>query len=135
MPLEPLIQLFDSWRHERLVVLHSLQVGVDADQLEPWRGQRGIVDHSQQLGDFHDTAAVLSQLDLVITVDTAVAHVAGAMAKPVWLMLQHNADFRWLRGRSDSPWYPSMSLFRQRKLGDWPSVLEQISERLVRLLG
>jgi hypothetical protein len=57
------------------------------------------------------------------------------MAKPVWLMLQHNADFRWLRGRSDSPWYPSMSLFRQRKLGDWPSVLEQISERLVRLLG
>ena len=135
MQLEPLIGLFDSWRNERLVVLHSLQVGVDADQLEPWRGQRGIVDHSTQLGDFHDTAAVLSQLDLVVTVDTAVAHVAGAMAKPVWLMLQHNADFRWLRGRSDTPWYPSMSLFRQRKLGDWPSVLEQISERLVRLLG
>ena len=135
MQLEPLLTLFDSWRNERLVVLHSLQVGVDADQLEPWRGQRGIVDHSADLGDFHDTAAVLSQLDLVVTVDTAVAHVAGAMAKPVWLLLQHNADFRWLRGRSDTPWYPSMSLFRQRSLGDWPSVLEQISDRLVRLLG
>ena len=135
MALEPLLKLFDNWRQERLVVLHSLQVGIDANQIEPWRGERGIVEHSSHLNDFHDTASVISQLDLVITVDTAVAHVAGAMAKPVWLMLQHNADFRWMRGRSDSPWYPSMSLFRQQKLGDWPSVLAQIQERLVNLIG
>ena len=135
MALEPLLKLFDTWRQERLVVLHSLQVGVDADQLNPWHGERGIVDHSNELTDFYNTASVISQLDLVITVDTAVAHVAGAMAKPVWLMLQHNADFRWLRGRSDSPWYPSMSLFRQSKLGDWPSVLSQINGRLTNLIG
>jgi tetratricopeptide (TPR) repeat protein len=135
MALEPLLSLFDSWRNERLVVLHSLQVGVDAEQLEPWRGQRGVVDHSQDLNDFLATACVISQLDLVISVDTAVAHVAGALNKPVWTMLQHNADFRWMRGRPDTPWYPSMTLVRQRSLGDWDSVLEQIKDRLTRLLG
>jgi len=135
MQLEPLIRCFDSWREDRLVVLHSLQVGVDADQLEPWRGQRGIVDHSKDLGTFLDTAAVISQLDLVIAVDTAVAHVAGAMGKPVWTLLQHNADWRWMRGRDDSPWYPTMTLVRQRKLGDWDSVIEQVCSRLTQLLG
>ena len=135
MPLEPLIRIFDAWRQERLVVLHSLQVGVDADQLKPWCGQRGIVDHSQQLNDFLDTACVISQLDLVISVDTAVAHVAGGLDKPVWTLLQHNADFRWMRGRADSPWYPCMTLIRQQKLGDWPSVVEQVRLRLAQLLG
>ena len=72
---------------------------------------------------------------LIISVDTAVAHVAGAMDKPTWLMLQHNADFRWLRGRSDTPWYPNMSLIRQQKLGDWPSAVNQLQERLQQLLG
>ncbi|MEB3235130.1 MAG: tetratricopeptide repeat-containing glycosyltransferase family protein [Cyanobacteriota bacterium] len=135
MALEPLLRVFDSWRQERLVVLHSLQVGADAEQLAPWRGERGIVDHANELNDFLDTACVISQLDLVISVDTAVAHVAGALDKPTWTMLQHNADFRWMRGRSDTPWYPSMTLVRQRKLGDWDSVLEQLKERLTRLLG
>ena len=135
MPLEPLIGLFDAWREERLVVLHGLQVGSDAEQLQPWRGQRGIVDHGGDLGDFLDTACVISQLDLVISVDTAVAHVAGALDKPVWTMLQHNADFRWMRGRADTPWYPSMTLIRQQRLGDWSSVLAQLKDRLTRLLG
>ena len=126
MELKPLISLFDAWRDERLVVLHSLQVGSDASQLDPWRDKRGVVDHSDQLNDFYDTACVISQLDLVISVDTAVTHLAGALDVPVWTMLQHNADFRWMRGRSDSPWYRSMTLIRQRKLGDWNSVLEQI---------
>jgi tetratricopeptide (TPR) repeat protein len=135
MPLEPLFHLFDSWREERLVVLHSLQVGADADQLTPYLDQRGVVDHSKDLKDFRDTACLIAQLDLVITVDTAVAHVAGGLNKPVWTMLQHNADFRWLRGREDSPWYPSMSLVRQRKLGDWDSVIDQMRDRLTRLLG
>jgi len=135
MALEPLMALFDRWRQDRLVVIHSLQVGVDAEQLEPWRGQRGVVDHAQDLHDFLDTACVLSQLDLVVTVDTAVAHVAGGLGRPTWCLLQHNADWRWLRGRADSPWYPSMSLFRQRRLGDWPSVVEQMGARLGQLLG
>ena len=135
MALEPLMRVFDQWRQERLVVLHSLQVGVDAEQLAPWQGKRGVVDHSQDLHDFLDTACVISQLDLVISVDTAVAHVAGALDKPVWTLLQHNSDFRWMRGRSDTPWYPSMTLIRQKKLGDWSSVVNQVEERLTTLLG
>ena len=135
MALEPLIRLFDAWREERLVVLHSLQVGTDSSQLDPWRQQRGVVDHAENLKDFYDTACVISQLDLVISVDTAVAHLAGALDVPVWTMLQHNADFRWMRGRSDSPWYRSMTLVRQQKLGDWDSVLQQIQTRLASLLG
>ena len=135
MQLEPLMHLFEAWREERLVVLHSLQVGSDAAQLAPWLEKRGVVDHSGHLDDFYDTACVVSQLDLVISVDTAVTHLAGALDVPVWTMLQHNADFRWMRGRSDSPWYRSMTLIRQRKLGDWDSVLEQIKDNLVRLLG
>ena len=135
MSLEPLMRIFDAWRKERLVVLHSLQVGSDSSQLQPWLQQPGVVDHSDDLHDFYDTACVISQLDLVISVDTAVTHLAGALDVPVWTMLQHNADFRWMRGRSDSPWYRSMTLIRQRKLGDWDSVLEQIQNNLVRLLG
>ena len=78
---------------------------------------------------------MISQLDLVITVDTAVAHLTGALDIPVWTMLQHNADFRWMRGRSDSLWYRSMTLIRQANLGNWDSVLQQIKNNLVRLLG
>jgi len=135
MRLEPLMHLFDTWREERLVVLHSLQVGSDASQLDPWRQKRGVIDNTEFLQDFYDTACIISQLDLVITVDTAVAHLAGALDIPVWTMLQHNADFRWMRGRSDSPWYRSMTLIRQRKLGDWDSVLDQIQNNLLNLLG
>jgi tetratricopeptide (TPR) repeat protein len=135
LALELLMPLFDQWRQERLVTLHALQVGVDAAQLDPWRGEWGVTDWSDRLTSFLDTAIVINQLDLVITVDTAVAHVAGGLDKPTWLLLQHNADFRWLRGRADSPWYPCMSLFRQRKLGDWPSAVAQLGERLTQLLG
>ena len=71
---------------------------------------------------------MLSQLDLVITVDTAVAHLAGALNKPTWLLLPQNSDFRWLRQRTDSPWYPSMRLFRQQDHGDWQSVADQLEE-------
>ena len=135
MALEPLMRLFDKWRQERFVVIHSLQVGADASQLDPWRSERGVVDHSEQIRDFLDTACLISQFDLVISVDTAVAHLAGALDVPVWTLLQHNADFRWMRGRSDSPWYRSMTLMRQTKLGDWDGVLEQIQQHLTCLLG
>lgn len=135
MSLDLLMPAIDRWRASKLISLQSLQVGVDAKQLNPWLGEWGITDWSDRLNSFLDTAYVVSQLDLVITVDTAVAHIAGALNKPTWLMLQHNADFRWLRGCEDSPWYPSMTLLRQSSLGDWNSVVKQVSERLGRLLG
>ncbi len=80
--------------------------------------------------DFLDTAAVISQLDLVISVDTAVVHLAGAMNKPVWTLLPSVNDFRWLRDRQDSPWYPSMRLWRQTALNDWSSVIDTMAVEL-----
>jgi hypothetical protein len=82
-----------------------------------------VRDHSERLLDFADTAALLSLLDLLITVDTSVAHLAGALGIPVWLLLPEDADWRWQTGRTDSPWYPSMRLFRQPRPGDWDSVV------------
>ena len=72
----------------------------------------------------------MNQLDLVICIDTAVAHLAGALNRPTWLLLPYNADFRWLRDRNDSPWYPSMRLFRQTARNDWSSVVEQVNVAL-----
>ncbi|CAO3440660.1 tetratricopeptide repeat protein [Azospirillum endophyticum] len=82
------------------------------------------------LHDFSETAAVLANLDLIITVDTAVAHLAGAMGRPVWVMLPFSPDWRWLLDRADSPWYPTMTLFRQTRAGDWGPVVEEIAARL-----
>ena len=88
------------------------------------------LDVGSELEDFSDTAAVISQLDLVICVDTAVAHLAGALGKPVWVMLAQPADFRWLEGREDSPWYPTMRLFRQSRRDDWTDVIERVKAAL-----
>ena len=82
------------------------------------------------LTDFADTAAILQELDLLITVDTAVAHLAGALGRPVWLMLPHAPDWRWLLGRSDTPWYPTMTLYRQPAHGDWDTVVAAIRRDL-----
>jgi tetratricopeptide (TPR) repeat protein len=80
----------------------------------------------EEITDFADAAALIENLDLVITVDTAIAHLAGAMGKPVWILLPHVADWRWLRDREDSPWYPSARLFRQSARADWTSVMDRI---------
>lgn len=90
----------------------------------------GMIPLDGLLHDFAETAAVIANLDLVITVDTAVAHLAGAMGVPVWVMLPFSPDWRWLLGRSDSPWYPSMTLFRQSRAGDWDSVVAEVARRL-----
>jgi len=126
-PPERLAPLLDrrGWR------FFSLQKGAAAAgiaQLDPAGGR--IVDFSDELADFRDTAALVSALDLVITVDTAVAHLAGALGKPVWVLLPFNADWRWLRGRSDSPWYPSARLFRQAADGGWAGVIDAVVQAL-----
>jgi hypothetical protein len=79
------------------------------------------------LRDFAETAAAIVSMDLVITVDTAVAHLAGALGHPVWTLLPYNSDWRWLLHRNDSPWYATMRLYRQRSLGDWESVLKAVA--------
>ncbi len=89
-----------------------------------------IVHFGEQLEDFADTAAIIAQLDLVISVDTSVAHIAGALGKPVWILLPFAPDFRWLLERTDSPWYPSATLFRQPKPGDWNSVVARVADKL-----
>jgi hypothetical protein len=87
------------------------------------------------LGDFSDTAALLDLMDLVITIDTSVAHLAGAMGKPVWILLPFNPDWRWLLDRDDSPWYPSARLFRQQRIGDWAAVVERVTGELRSAIG
>jgi len=85
-----------------------------------------VVDLSPHFADFADTALAVARLDLVISVDTAVAHLAAALGKPVWLLLPIWPDWRWILGRDDSPWYPGMRLFRQRSLNDWSVVLDAL---------
>ncbi len=89
-----------------------------------------VRDHRSSLVDFAETASLLSQMDLVISADTAVAHLAGALALPTWLLLPFSHDWRWLIGRDDSPWYPTMRLFRQPARGDWGSVIDAVAALL-----
>lgn len=90
----------------------------------------GLTDWSSELNDLAEVAALIENLDLVITVDSAVAHLAGALGKPVWLMSRFDAEWVWLETRTDSPWYPSLTLFRQPRGGDWTTVLADVSARL-----
>jgi tetratricopeptide (TPR) repeat protein len=107
----------------------SLQMGERRrDLLQP--GCRGIVDLAPLLRSFADTAAALTQMDLCIAVDTSVAHLAGALGRPTWVALPFTPDWRWLMGRDDSPWYPTMRLFRQTAPGDWNSVTDAIHAAL-----
>ncbi|MCC6398276.1 MAG: glycosyl transferase family 8, partial [Bacteroidetes bacterium] len=92
-------------------------------------------DLSPQICDFGDTAAALSVLDLVITIDTSVAHLAGALGKPAWVMLPADPDWRWMRVGDRSPWYPSMRLFRQTEDQHWDGVVTQVAQALRDLTG
>jgi TPR repeat/Glycosyltransferase family 9 (heptosyltransferase) len=108
----------------------SLQKGEASAQARTPLAGMEFVDWTAELKDFADTAALIANLDLVITVDTAVAHLAGAMGKPVWTLLPFVPDWRWLLEREDSPWYPSMRLFRQSVRGDWESVIKRVADAL-----
>jgi len=108
----------------------SLQKEIRASDQASLDQHPEIFDPRDQLGDFADTAALISILDLVITVDTAVAHLAGALGKPVWLLLPATPDWRWLLKREDSPWYPSARLFRQATAGDWDGVIANVARAL-----
>jgi hypothetical protein len=94
-----------------------------------------LLDFMGEMTDFADTAALIANLDLVISVDTAVAHLAAALGKPVWLLDRFDACWRWLDGRRDSPWYPSLRLYRQPRPGDWDSVLAEVAHDLRHLAG
>ena len=106
----------------------SLQLQDEAARLA--HAHPRLVDYTTELGNFDDTAALMENLDLVVCVDTSVAHLAGAIGKPVWLLNRHNSCWRWLTARADTPWYPSMRIFRQSTMGEWADVIEQVKREL-----
>jgi ADP-heptose:LPS heptosyltransferase len=113
----------------------SLQKDVRSADAPAVRNCSTLIDLSADLHDFVDTAAVIAQLDLVISVDTAVAHLAGAMGKPVWVLLPFLPDFRWLLDRDDSPWYPSARLFRKSAARCWEEVIARVVHELAARFG
>lgn len=119
MPLSALTPLFDLPN----ILWVSLQKGPGRKQVD---NAMPLLDLGPHLHDFADTAAVIDLLDLVLCVDTSVAHLAGALARPFWLLLPHQPEWRWLRERTDSPWYPTARLFRQAAPGDWPGLVQTV---------
>jgi hypothetical protein len=113
----------------------SLQKGAAAGQARTPPPGTAMFDAMDRVGDFADTAALIAALDLVVSVDTAVAHLAGALGKPVWILSRFDGCWRWLDGRADSPWYPSARLYRQTAWGDWSSVLRHIAADLRELVA
>lgn len=120
------------------VALFSLQRGPGTEQLDRFGSQLGVIELTDRAvttpNDWADAAAIMKCLDLVITVDTATAHLAGALGVPVWILLSSSPDWRWLTKRSDSPWYPTARLFRQKTLDDWETVMHRAAGDLTHLL-
>jgi hypothetical protein len=116
---------------------HCLQKEIRSVDLETLMGlqeHHGLRQHQASLVDFSDTAALVENMDLVITVDTAVAHLAGAMGKKLFVLLAYAPDYRWMLNRHDSPWYPTATLFRQPRLDDWDDVVNQVKLALLKLM-
>ena len=124
MPLSKLLTLFDY--EIDLFILQTEMRDTDESMVRslPFK------DYRKELTSFHETAGLINYLDLVITVDTSVAHLSAAMGKPTWIMLPYVSDFRWLLDREDSPWYPSVRLFRQSSPGDWEGVIKKIETEM-----
>jgi hypothetical protein len=128
IPLADLAPLIAAAAGSRLVSLQKDMRSADAATLTTWPA---IVPLGERLRDFDDTAALISCLDLVVTVDTAVAHVAGALGKPVFIMLPFAPDWRWLAEGDDTPWYPTARLFRQTQRGQWGDVVQRVAAALM----
>jgi hypothetical protein len=128
--LGPLLPLLN--RNATFVSLHN---DVRSEEAALLRGKSEIIHFGHELRNFADTAALISNLDLVISVDTSVAHLAGALAKPVWIMLPFVPDWRWLLDRDDSPWYPTVRLFRQDSRRVWDNVVASIDASLCDVLA
>jgi ADP-heptose:LPS heptosyltransferase len=114
----------------RDVRFYSLQSGPAAKQARDAAGEFESLVTTDGFEDFADTASLIANLDLIISVDTAVAHLAGAMAVPTWVLLPFVPDWRWLLDRQDTPWYPTMRLFRQLNRSDWDSVVQTVTAEL-----
>jgi ADP-heptose:LPS heptosyltransferase len=108
----------------------SLQYRIRDDDKAVLADVPNLFCFAQNFRDFADTAAVVANLDAVVSIDSAVAHLTGAMGKPLFLLLPLGADFRWLRERTDSPWYPTARLFRQPRFGDWESAIDSLAQEL-----
>src|SRR5262249_22734248 len=125
------LRQFAALAEVRGLKLVNLQKGAGREQLPSVVSQFDLIDLGDRLdeppGALTDRAAVMSSLDLVITSDTAIAHLAGALGVPVWVVLSSAPDWRWLLQREDSPWYPTMRLFRQSKLGEWDDVFARMA--------
>jgi len=120
--LEPILQMpFE---------FHSLQKEIRENDQQTLFEFKQIHQHQNELKDFSDTAALIEEMDLVISVDTSVAHLAGALGKDVWILLPYHPDFRWMLDRKDSPWYPTCSLFRKSEINDWEKTIEEITSNL-----
>lgn len=117
------------------LTFYSLQKERSDTQSNNKAEDANLIDTGSELTDFADTAALISNLDIIISVDTAVAHLAGALGRPVWILLPYAPDWRWMLEREDTPWYPTMRLFRQSRFGDWYDVIANVEEALKELLG
>jgi ADP-heptose:LPS heptosyltransferase len=129
------LDLFSSLSRINEITFYSLQKGEGAEQTKtPPQGMK-LVDFTGEINDFLDTAAFIENLDLIISIDTAVAHLAGALGRPTWTLIPYVPDWRWLLEREDSPWYPTMKLFRQPWQGGWETVIQCIAMELEKLLN
>ena len=128
IPLEQLKPLF-----ELPLEFHVLQKDVRPEDQPLLKSLNQLHQHQDKLTDFADTAALIQEMDLVISVCTSVAHLAGALAHKTWVLLPYSADYRWMLNEKDSPWYPSVELFRSEKIGNWSDVVQQTSHQLNRL--
>jgi tetratricopeptide (TPR) repeat protein len=130
MPLEAMSPLFNI----EGVQIYSLQKGDDAlKSLQTTPQGHKVIDLGNQFNSFADTAAAIEAMDLVLSVDTSVTHLAGALGKPTWTLLAYVADWRWLLDREDTPWYPNMRLFRQKEPGNWPELIERVQQGILSL--
>jgi tetratricopeptide (TPR) repeat protein len=117
------------------ITFYSLQKNMSTESIENLPKGIKLVDYTSEIKDFSDTAAIIENLDLVISVDTSVAHLAGALGKPVWTLIPFVPDWRWMLNRADNPWYPTMRLLRQPSSGDWESVIAKVKDELLKLMS